>query len=127
MAFSILSSSHRTSRVFSLSVITRTGFSCLEQFRLRARRGSVSTDEPGEHLLEGPGFLVLVERLVLVPNTVIVLVVDMNEGALDVRQAFELTLQCLADVVRKTELDVRVHDDVDFDVQPFSSMVGTAL
>lgn len=127
MAFSILSSSHRTSRVFSLLVITRTGFSCLEQFRLRARGGSVAADEPGEHLLEGPGFLVLVERLVLLPDTVVVLVIDVYEGALDICQAFEFALQCLADVVRKTELDVRVHDDVDFDVQPFSSVVGTAL
>lgn len=88
---------------------------------------SVAAHKLREHLFERPWLAGLVERLVFFPDVVLVLVVDVDKGALDVCQALELALQRLADVVGVSQRDVRVHDDVDFDVEVLAGVIGAAL
>lgn len=88
---------------------------------------SIAADQASEHLLKGARLPVFVEGLVLVVHAVVVLVVDVDKGALDIGQAFELALQRLADIVRIAQADLRVHDDVDFDVETLTGVVGAAL
>lgn len=54
-------------------------------------------------------------------------VVDVDKGALDVRETLQLALQALAHVVRDFERGVLVHDDVDLDVVLLSGVIGSAL
>lgn len=69
----------------------------------------------------------LVEGFVLVVHAVVVLVVNVDKSALDVGQALELALQRLADIMRIAQADLRVHDDVDLDVETLAGVVGAAL
>lgn len=50
--------------------------------------------------------------------------INMDIGALHVRQALQLHLKFLSDVVRVAQGFVRVHYDVDFDDDARSAVVG---
>lgn len=60
-------------------------------------------------------------------NVVQMLVVDVHERALDVRQPLQLALKILAHIVRNFQRCIGIHDDINFDVELLTSVVGAAL
>src|SRR3569833_45281 len=71
--------------------------------------------------------LLVVQWLMLEDDVVLVLVVDVDEGALDIGQPFQLPLERLAHVVRDLQRRILIHDNVHLDVVFLAGMVGPTL
>lgn len=72
------------------------------------------------------GLGLLVQRLVLLMDIMIILIINMNKSAFHIAQPLELALERLPDIVRDLERQLGVHDDVDLDVVLLAGVVGAA-
>jgi hypothetical protein len=60
-------------------------------------------------------------------DIMLIVIVDMHKGPLDICKTFQLALQLLAYIMRFTKLSLRVHDDINLDIELLTGVISTAL
>lgn len=60
-------------------------------------------------------------------DIMLIVIIDMHKGSLDIRQSFQLALQCLAHIMRLSKLSLRIHDDINLDIKLLSRVIRATL